>query len=457
MPSIKISRRYLIYLFVAVILIGTGSFYFFKADISYAQMIDPPVPSADVPFSEYQMDADSGLLIEQPSGTRVTIHPGTIVFPDGRPVKGIIQVRMREFHTAFDILRSGIPMSIDARRNEHLQSAGMIEVRAYAEGSELQLRGGTGMDVELASFRSSKGYQLYYMSAENKWAARDSFLTITNTSKQVRLKELAAMTGLPSSGRDTMEDLVVELVTDTLEAPELIPFIGQKWAIPHEKVNDQVRDALRIHWDDVKVKAIDTRKIIYELEFERKLFINGEKEENKRFSVQVRPVIDLKRKAQRRKAFAKQMEEYELLLAKVNAEKERLALQADYMNSFRMRQLGFCNIDRIMNTSEMVLVEVKLDFEKEIDTRFSKINLYALYEGSNSYVSYQFKSGMKVAFDKIGRMTLIALLPNGSLALVENQQIKSNITQNSGILYLTTKRVNAAAYLKSNGSVLSVP
>jgi hypothetical protein len=151
------------------------------------------------------------------------------------------------------------------------------------------------------------------------------------------------------------------------------------------------------------------------------------------------------------------MEEYELLLAKVNAEKERLAREADFLNSFQMTQMGLCNIDRIMNMSEVVLTDVRFDFEKEVDSRFNKLKFYALYEGSNSYVSYQLNSGDKVAIDKIGRMSLIALLPNGSLALVENQQIKSSISKNSAVLHLTTKRVNAAAYFKSNGSVQSVP
>jgi hypothetical protein len=457
MPSKKISHRLLIYLLVAVILIGTGSFYFFKENSSYAQLIAPPVPSADVPFTAYQMNADSGLLIEQPSGTRVRIYPGTIVYLNGQPVKGSIEVKVREFHTAFDILRSGIPMSLDARRSAHLQSAGMIEVRAFADGREVKLREGTGMDVELASFRSSKGYQLYYMNAQNKWAARDTFFTINNTRKQVRLKELELMSGRPFLGKDTTEDLIVELVTDTLEAPELIPFIGQQWAIPHEEVTDQVRNALRIHWDDVRVKAIDTRKMIYELEFSKKLYVNDDKEVDKSFTVQVRPIVDLKRRGQRRKAFAQQMEEYELLLTKVNAEKERLAREADFLNSFKMTQMGLCNIDRIMNMSEVVLIDVRFDFEKEVDSRFNKLKFYALYEGSNSYVSYQLNSGDKVAIDKIGRMSLIAVLPNGSMALAENQQIKSGISKNSSVLHLTTKRVNAAAYFKSNGSVQSVP
>jgi hypothetical protein len=403
------------------------------------------------------MNADSGLLIEQPSGTRVRIYPGTIVYLNGQPVKGSIEVKVREFHTAFDILRSGIPMSLDARRSAHLQSAGMIEVRAFADGREVKLREGTGMDVELASFRSSKGYQLYYMNAQNKWAARDTFFTINNTRKQVRLKELELMSGRPFLGKDTTEDLIVELVTDTLEAPELIPFIGQQWAIPHEEVTDQVRNALRIHWDDVRVKAIDTRKMIYELEFSKKLYVNDDKEVDKSFTVQVRPIVDLKRRGQRRKAFAQQMEEYELLLTKVNAEKERLAREADFLNSFKMTQMGLCNIDRIMNMSEVVLIDVRFDFEKEVDSRFNKLKFYALYEGSNSYVSYQLNSGDKVAIDKIGRMSLIAVLPNGSMALAENQQIKSGISKNSSVLHLTTKRVNAAAYFKSNGSVQSVP
>ena len=126
-----------------VVLIGIGiAGYMYYLHLSkYPTGIDQPFKTT-VPFVSLEFKADSALVVHSPNGTHIEIPANAFVDDNGEPVKGSAEFKFREFHTADAILLSGIPMQMSNDRNQFMQSSGMIELRAYQNGSELSLAKG---------------------------------------------------------------------------------------------------------------------------------------------------------------------------------------------------------------------------------------------------------------------------------------------------------------------------
>lgn len=86
-------------------------------------------------------------------GTRITIPAGALVTASGNQAQGAIEVRLQEYYSPADIIAAGLSTLSGDRL---LQTGGMVEVRAFASGEELQLRPGKQISIEVptATLRS---------------------------------------------------------------------------------------------------------------------------------------------------------------------------------------------------------------------------------------------------------------------------------------------------------------
>ena len=114
-----------------------------------ASGIQPLHASVDIPCISFDIDASRDTIIYTGTGTSLTFLAGTLVKKNGVPVVGKVQVKIREFHDAVSILRSGIPMRLQSDRNAFLQSSGMLEIRAFQNGDELEIGSGKFINTEL--------------------------------------------------------------------------------------------------------------------------------------------------------------------------------------------------------------------------------------------------------------------------------------------------------------------
>ncbi|MFN5932374.1 MAG: hypothetical protein ACK42F_12380, partial [Sphingobacteriales bacterium] len=173
-----------------------------KPSVVYEQVVRSPIPENNIPFQEFQFDADSAVLVTMETGSLVKFNASSFETKTGKPITGKITIKVREFHHAAQIFRAGIPMSTDETREHYLQTDGMIEVRAYHKDEELKLKAGRDGYIELAGFRPSDGYSLYQLGDDVRWRVKDSFQTALNKRKSDRLKELEL---LSSESADTSE------------------------------------------------------------------------------------------------------------------------------------------------------------------------------------------------------------------------------------------------------------
>ena len=433
-------------LFSGLIII-TWAYFLMPKNEGYKQQINPPVKNADLPFSEIVFNADSALSIEKENGTLIRIPANAFINQQGKAISGKVSFKYRTFENAIDIFRSGIPMSTNEERNAFLQSAGMVELHAYQDGKDLMLKPEKYIDVELASFKKTDGYELYYLNDSANWNVTNKFKNIENSRKKLKLKNLTVP--VSPNPEDSIQDLIFEMVTNLNDVPYLKSFENLKWKIDRRNISEEVLEAMRVNWDDVAIKEINKRKLKYELVFTKSMRDFSSNTITKTFKVNASPVFNKNEKRAFKNDFAEKMKSYEVDFAKYTEEKLRLEREADMVNQFRINKMGIWNVDKIMNDAELLITNISFDFEKEIDPSTNHIMTYVIYEDNNSVIPYLPKDLKKVGILKNKKMKILAILPNNKIAIVNDDEIKAQLKISADRLFLKTVKASAVEYLNS--------
>lgn len=396
---------------------------------NYTQQVKPPSSALDIPFEDYSFNADSGVVINTNTGTQVKIKPGTLVNKTGEQVKGIINMKIREFHDPTSLFLAGIPMSTDVNRSSFLQSGGMLEIRAFSGGEELNLKKGQSADIEIASYKNTDGYKLYYFNDNSSWAITDTFITKVNDRKTKAIDSLNKL---------KKEYVDIEIVTDLTSVPVLIPYKNLKWRIEKNGQEQALKDAMRVNWDVIKVRQIKNGQKQYNLSFTK--YLNKWNDSNlvRTYSTIATPIYKGKILSKREN---KELEnEVANINQRIEQEKERIAKQADLVSSFKIDRMGIWNIDKVLKLDDMVWADVEFDFEKDIDPILNKVSIYLIFEEENSVIEYLPRDWNKIGFKKNAKMKIKAVLPGQHLVEVDNFQIQAKITKNGKIKFTTQRR-----------------
>jgi len=427
------------------IMIIIGAYFLMPKNEKYIQQINPPIKNADLPFTEIVFNVDSAITIEKENGTLIRIPANAFKTLQGKDVTGNVSFKYRTFENAIDIFRSGIPMSTNQDRNAFLQSAGMIELNAYQDGNPLTLKSEKYIDVELASFKKTDGYELYYLNDSANWNVSNNFNNKENSRKKLKLQNL--ITPISPNPEDSIQDLIFEMVANLNDAPYLKSFENLKWKIDRKNISDELLEAMRVDWDDVAIKEINKRKMKYEMVFTKTMRDFSSDAVTKTFKVNASPVFNKDEKRAFRNDFAEKMKDYEINFAKYTAEKLRLEQEADMVNQFRINKMGIWNVDKIINDADLLITNISFDFEKEIDPSTNHIMTYVIYEDNNSVISYLPKDLKKVGLLRNKKMKILAVLPNNKIAIVNDDEIKAQLKISADRLFLKTVKASAVEYL----------
>jgi hypothetical protein len=421
----KFKYNHALFIVLVTVMIGCSN-----KKVSYEQKIEAPIAASSLAFELYNYKQDTSIRIATPKGTVIDIEPNTFAHANGTVVSNQIIIKVREMHTANEIFKSGIPMSVDGARNNFLQSGGMLEIRAFDNKEELVIANGKSIGVALAQYTPSDRYSLYNLNENQNWQVNDTFVVQKNERKRKGLAKIFDF--FKNTSRQAVNN-EFEIVANVKESPQLRAFQNQKWKIVDGTDPEIVQTAMRMSWDDVVVKPINVQQKIYKLTFTKLLTVQGAGEQNKSLTVQASPVNigDT--------AFARQLVNYEETIVKMNNEKLRLEAEADMVSSFRIRQMGVWNIDKIMNNEELVSVSLKFDFEKDLDPFVHHIKLFVLHEDDNSVIYYLPQDWKNVRLSKFKRNSLVAVLPGNRVAVVDANTVKSKMQLGGSEINFTTK------------------
>lgn len=148
---------------------GLAAFY--KAEEAKS-CIAPPIAGLDIPYTSYKVNPGKGGTFDFKTGSTFTVPQNAFVDENGKPVKGEVELRYREFHDAADFFVAGIPMTYDSAGVKYqFESAGMIEMLAYQDGKPVNMAPGKTIRIEMASEQEGTQYNLYELDTlKNNWS-----------------------------------------------------------------------------------------------------------------------------------------------------------------------------------------------------------------------------------------------------------------------------------------------
>jgi hypothetical protein len=421
-------------------------------DSLISQSVKPPFAAMDIPFDNYLYNSDSSIKITRNNGTFISIGPNTFQYKNGQPVTKQITLKIREFHKAKDILRAGIPMTVNAGKYDILQSAGMIELRAFENNEELVIKDGKSIGIELANFRDTKGYSLYHLDDASNWKVKDTFAVEKNARKASKLKRVIDFITKPFVAKKNIPNSFFELVTDTSRMPHLLSFQNSKWKIIENKDPKQTERIMRIIWDEIEIKPIEDAKLIYNLTFKSTKSFRNNKDSIVNISevivVKATPLIGQSDVNVDSIAFKKEFEIFQAKLKIMQKEKERLESETDLVSSFKINKMGIWNIDFLMKMEDLIPISLSFDFEKEVNIAVHKVNLFMIYEDANSVLRMLPKEWKNTTISKNKKVSFVAVLPNNILAVVDSKDITARIQNGNFSEKFTTKKISADMYFK---------
>lgn len=184
-----------------------------------------------VPATTLRFKAEEGIRYESPiSGTNLSIPANSMVYADGRPVQGEVELFFREYRNVGDFLAFGVPMHYgDSRGDFFFNSGGMVEVRVGQNGQELSMAPGQNFKLELIPTDKLSNPALYYFDeTKGAWAFQpDAAFAGQTGALPVPVSEPVVL----SDNNDSKSG--AECLPDLIEAPE---YLLQEGAIVGEKL-----------------------------------------------------------------------------------------------------------------------------------------------------------------------------------------------------------------------------
>lgn len=434
----------------SLLLVSGALGYVYQKLSTYEKGILPPFAAHDIEFLEYEINADSVSFVHTENGTHLEIAPNSFVDSEGKTVTGKLKMKVREFHNAFDILKSGIPMNANEDRSKFLQSAGMVEVLAEAGGKSVKLKSGKTIKVELAGFRPSEGYDLYFLRNNESWANVGNITEGVNIRKEEDLAGLPLLPKKPKNPEPDSSSIVFELISDYNKYPYLIPFESQKWMMINDDETAQFPWGFRVNWDHVDIKPINKRKMEFELTFSRNYQTYKNTTKKEVFTIKATPVLKGEKLKEAKKEFFANLDKYNEVSDFLAQEQDRLAREADLVNKFSMDRLGIWNCDKLMDQSILAEIDASFDFEDEINPYFNEVKLYAVLEEENSVIMYLPIDWGKMKVAVGTKTTFIAMLPNNEVAVVKSDQFISKVKKYTGKVYFTTERIQVEQFFSES-------
>ncbi|MFM7671946.1 MAG: hypothetical protein ACKO6Q_05060 [Bacteroidota bacterium] len=409
--------------------------------------ISPPSRALDIPFETYRFHSDSGASIRLSTGTEMKINPGSLVDSKGKLVHSMVDFKVREFHRAEDIFRAGIPLDTRANGSQRLQSAGMMEMRAYMGQEELSIATGSSVGVGLASYRNAEGYNLWHMEEDADWNVRGNFRTDSNRVKWQTIRSLGDTLKDPEN--PAKEDArIFELVGNIEEAPYLKSYQNMKWRLDDSQPIETLITDTRTNWEGVRIKLVDKKRNLYSLTFGQYESDDPTKEKGRVKTILASPLTS-------RGDMKKRMKQYEEEVAELDRKrKERLEKlvqsqkEADLLQFFAADRLGIWNVDRLMKMEDCIPVIVHFDFEKKATEEESKGSVIALFDAENSVMQFKRDGTDKQIYLQKGKeMRLIAFLPKERVALVDNATIQQALGTGAKEVTLRTSQISLKDFL----------
>lgn len=274
------------------------------------RIVNPPVPSANIPFTDYAVDAEKGDTIMYASGSVLLFPKDAFVDKNGKIIQGKVNVKYREFSNPADQFLSGIPMGFDSAGVHYtFESAGMCDIQAFKDGQPVFVNKNSKPVINIASQNKDLAQNLYYLdTATGQWINRGKSEIL-----EVGKKEITIVSPKPSESNIAKpvkpslldESLpIIKVLIDTNSFEELKAYHHLQFQLDKTETRFDP-EASNTSWTDIKLKKGDKHGM-YLIKFTSNY---GDK--IKSVEYKVRPVLSEKDYAKAILLYDKQMSVYE--------------------------------------------------------------------------------------------------------------------------------------------------
>lgn len=384
-------------------------------------LINPPIPQADIPYHDFSIDAKKGGTWQAPTGTIIKVPKNAFVDKDGKPVKGQVDIDYREFHDGADILLSGIPMTYDDNGTEEdFQTAGMMEIKGSQDGEPVYIADGREIEINMASFTDENDYNLYFLDPEKgKWVDIGMADMGKNEEKEKGLRLLGKQPEAPTQpakGQPGVEkEGEISFAVNYADFPALKPFKKVRWEAKDKVRMKQNQWAFTQVWTDAKLEEVDAENMEYRMVLSNR---------RKKFSVDVRPVLEGQDYDKAMAKFKKKKARYDKLVAQQKIERKRLDAQADIMRSFSISGFGTYNCDRFYRMPNVYACNARFDFGEDAYMDANKTAIFHITGNNRSVITYNNAEVDGFRFSPDEENYLVAVLPGNKVSVFTNDDFR---------------------------------
>lgn len=270
------------------------------------QFILPPIKQAQVPFSEFEIDAEKGDTIFHETGSVLIFPPGSFSDNEGKVISGKVKIQYREFRDPVDFFLSGIPMNYDsAGINYTFESAGMSEINAYQNGRPVFVNQQRKPEINIASDNIDPAQNLYYLdTVSKKWINRGKSEIFIPGKKAVQIVNSVAANEeipVPVKPEKANNDMpTITVLIDPESFDELKSYNNLKFQLDKADKNFDPNHSKEL-WEDIKLIK-GNRAGAYDIQFSKT---------NKTVRYKVRPVLSDKDYVKAMKVYDNQIKAYQ--------------------------------------------------------------------------------------------------------------------------------------------------
>jgi hypothetical protein len=273
------------------------------------KFVHPPIQQADVPFSDFVVDASRGDTIMYSSGSVLLFPPDAFVDKNGNVVKGNINIKYREFSNPVDQFLSGIPMDYDSGGVKYtFESAGMVDIQAFKNGEPVFVNKNKKPEINLTTSNIDPAQNLYYLdTVSQQWVNRGKSEILVLGKSNLEVKNPVAETEdvpKPVQPYKVNEELpIIKVTIDSGSFAELMAYNNLKFQLDKSENRFNGEDS-KIVWDDIKLKK-GSQYGMYNIQF-----MKASENIKKTVEYKVRPVLEEKDYAKAIRIYDNQLKKY---------------------------------------------------------------------------------------------------------------------------------------------------
>lgn len=382
-----------------------------------------PIAEIDIPFDTISFRAENGVVLTYKTGSSVFIPADALIDEAGNKVTGVVQAQYREFHSAWDIFRAGVPMG-NMAEGRALMSGGMFELLVEQNGRLLDLATGIKAKVSLAAYRPTDGYEVFTFDGAASWQENGLPVMDSNFAKIDGLASLQPLLPKPINPAIGQDDIIIDLDADANNNPDLQFFKNTRWRLVADETPNFKENlwAFSVIWDRMKIVKHDPDRNLYKLQMTQKRENYAGQVITRNYEVMVTPVLDGADLEASLASFKLAIERYDSVAVYVQQEKDRLEAQADVLNEFEIESFGVHNIDKLISSGSMLALKTDFDFLGEVNPYFSRVQVYFLNHDLNTVQNYGLQNWHSVYVQPGSNTTVLAVLTNDRVAIVDGNE-----------------------------------